>query len=91
MIFILEKSQEQGRVKRFLGFTTYSIRGEKTFFKKINNLADFYFGGSIQLQQTGSLLLHGYLSEEILVIQYGIWRPDNSKERHSKKQLLLET
>ena len=42
------------------------------------------------MQQTGLLLLHGYLSEEILVIQYGIWRPDNSKERHSKKQLLLE-
>lgn len=25
------------------------------------------------------------------MIQYVIWRPDNSKERHFKKQLLLET
>ena len=35
VIFILKKCQEQGRVERFLGFTRYSINGEKTFLKKL--------------------------------------------------------
>ena len=90
MIFILEKSQEQGRVKRFLGFTTYSIRGEKTFFKKFTTGQISTLAVQFSCSRQGYYCYMGTYQRRFWWSSM-IWIPDNSKERHSKKQLLLET
>ena len=55
-----------------MGFTTYSVRGEKEFFKTFTTGQISTLAVQFSCSRQGYYCYNGYLSEEILVIQYDL-------------------